>query len=68
MAILGLYNYKKSKTFQHYHVFVTVLNFTFVVRVNNYLILLFEVKVITNKNQINLNKNYHSYPKVLGKI
>ena len=55
MAILGLYNYKKSKTFQHYHVFVTVLNFVFVVRVNNYLILLLEVKVITNKNQINLN-------------
>ncbi len=48
-------NLNKTETFQHYHVFVTVLNFTFVVSVNNYLILLFEVKVITNKNQINLN-------------
>ena len=37
-----------------------VLIFTFVVSVNNYLILMFEVKVITNNNLINLNKKYEN--------
>ena len=57
---LGVKNLNKTETFQHYHVFVTVLIFTFVVTVNNYLILKFEVKVITNKNLINLNKKYEN--------
>ena len=50
----------KTETFQHYHVFVTVLIFTFVITVDNYLILKFEVKVITNNNLINLNKKYEN--------
>lgn len=48
------------KTFQHYHVFVTDLNFTIVESQYIYVILSFEVKVNTIKNLINLNKKYEN--------
>jgi hypothetical protein len=53
-------NPNKTKTFQHYHVFVTHLNFAFVERLLIYLILILEVKVNYTKNLINLNKKYES--------